>query len=142
MRQPPAHLQPGAELAIQQVLSIDATFPDNAVHAGRAIVDPRLHHLAYAAIIAIELLLGLVLLAGAVRMLWALGSPGADFNRAKGLALLGLAGTVAFLFVASLVVGGEWFQMWQSTTSKGQEAAFRFVGTIGIIMIFVAMQDE
>lgn len=127
---------------VQHVLSMDTTFPDNAVRAYRAVVDPRLHHLAYAAIIATELLLGLALLAGGLRMLWALRSPGGEFNRAKGLALLGLAGAVAFWFVAFLVVGGEWFQMWQSATWNGQEAAFRFVGSIGVIMIFVAMRDE
>ena len=127
---------------VQHVLSMDTTFPDNAVRAGRAIADPSLHHLFYSVIIACELLLGLMLLAGAVMMLRAIGSPGPAFNRAKGLAVLGLAGGVAFWFVAFLVVGGEWFQMWQSSIWNGQEFAFRFVGSIGIIMIFVAMHDE
>jgi predicted small integral membrane protein len=41
-----------------------------------------------------------------------------------------------------LVVGGEWFQMWQSQSWNGQEAAFRFIGSIGLIMIFVAIDDR
>ena len=127
---------------VQHVLSMDTVFPDNAVRAGRAIADPRLHHLFYSVIIFCELLLGFVLLAGGVLMLRAIGSPGAAFNRAKGLAVLGLAGGVAFWFVAFLVVGGEWFQMWQSSIWNGQESAFRFVGSIGIIMVFVAMRDD
>ena len=40
-----------------------------------------------------------------------------------------------------LVVGGEWFQMWQSKTWNGQEAAFRFIACIGLVLIFVNQPD-
>ena len=38
--------------------------------------------------------------------------------------------TLGFLvwFTGFLVIGGEWFAMWQSATWNGQEAAFRFYG--------------
>jgi predicted small integral membrane protein len=40
-----------------------------------------------------------------------------------------------------LVVGGEWFQVWQSQTWNGQQAAFRFYVTILAALIFVNRQD-
>lgn len=30
-------------------------------------------------------------------------------------------------FAGFMIVGAEWFQMWQSTTWNGQQAAFRFI---------------
>ena len=40
-----------------------------------------------------------------------------------------------------MVVGGEWFQMWQSPTWNGQPAAFRFYLTILAVLIFVSRPD-
>jgi len=41
-----------------------------------------------------------------------------------------------------MVVGGEWFQMWQSSSWNGQEAAFRFYLTILVALIFVNQKDD
>jgi predicted small integral membrane protein len=41
-----------------------------------------------------------------------------------------------------MVVGGEWFQMWQSPSWNGQEAAFRFYLTILAVLIFINQKDE
>ena len=46
------------------------------------------------------------------------------------------------LLFGFLVVGGEWFQMWQSQTWNGQQGAFRFVASFGLILVFVAMEDR
>ena len=40
-----------------------------------------------------------------------------------------------------MVIGGEWFVMWQSTTWNGQEAAFRFYVTALAALIFVNQPD-
>jgi predicted small integral membrane protein len=40
-----------------------------------------------------------------------------------------------------LDVGGEWFQMWQSQIWNGQESAFRFIGSIGLILIILSLDD-
>ena len=40
-----------------------------------------------------------------------------------------------------MVVGGEWFSMWQSPMWNGQEAAFRFYMTILAVLIFVNQPD-
>ena len=45
-------------------------------------------------------------------------------------------------FFGFMVVGGEWFQMWQSPMWNGQEAAFRFYMTILVVLIFVNQPDS
>ena len=127
---------------VQHVLSMDTTFPDNAVRSSRAITDPGLHRIAYAFIIAAELGIGLLCLAGAGRLLLVLNAPAAEFNRAKALAILGLAAGMLFWFVGFLVVGGEWFQMWQSQIWNGQEAAFRFIASLGLFLVFLSLEDR
>lgn len=127
---------------VQHVLTMDTTFPDNALRASRALSNPQLHHLAYWLIIAAEIAIGLICVAGALRLVPVLRGPAAAFNDAKTFAIIGLAAGVGFWFMGFLVVGGEWFQMWQSQIWNGQEPAFRFIGSIGLIMIFVAMDDR
>lgn len=127
---------------VQHVLTMDTTFPDNAVRASRAISDPMLHHLAYWMIIAAEFAIGVTCVVGALRLLPVLRAPAAAFNDAKTVAIAGLAAGVGFWFVAFMVVGGEWFQMWQSQIWNGQQPAFRFIGSIALIMIFVALDDR
>jgi predicted small integral membrane protein len=126
---------------LQHVVTMDTTFPDNAVRADRAILDPQLHRTIYWIIIAAELLVGAICLSGALRLLAAVTSPPERFNAAKSLAVVGLAGGMLFWFLGFIVVGGEWFQMWQSQMWNGQESAFRFVGSIGLILIFLSLDD-
>ena len=66
----------------------------------------------------------------------------ADFNGAKHFAVIGV--TVAFLlwFGGFMVVGGEWFAMWQSKLWNGQEPAFRFYMTALAVLIFVNQPDK
>jgi predicted small integral membrane protein len=46
------------------------------------------------------------------------------------------------LIMGFMVLGGEWFQMWQSPQWNGQEAAFRFYLTILAVLIFAMQKDE
>ena len=125
---------------VQHVLSMDTTFPGNAL-MWRAITSASLHHAAYASIIASEIAVGLLCAWGAWRVYSARGLAAAPFNAAKAIAIVGLAAGFALYFFGFLVVGGEWFQMWQSQAWNGQEAAFRFAASFGLVLIFVAMED-
>ena len=44
-------------------------------------------------------------------------------------------------FTGFMVLGGEWFLMWQSKQFNGQEAAFRFYMTLLAVGIFVSLPD-
>ncbi len=57
------------------------------------------------------------------------------------LAIAGIAAGFGLYFFGFLVIGGEWFQMWQSATWNGQEAAFRFAAVFGLVLIYVSMED-
>jgi len=111
-------------LFLQHVMSMDTTFPGNALMYP-SITNPALWQLGYALIIAAEGLAGLLFLADAVRLIQARNAPGEVFNAAKALVVA--AATVAFLvwFFGFMVVAREWFAMWQSKSWNGQEAAFR-----------------
>jgi predicted small integral membrane protein len=121
---------------VQHVLSMDTTFPDNALRH-RAITDPRLWTLAYAAIIATEAATCALLAIGAFALARALRADAATFARAKRFTVIGV--TLAFLlwFTGFMVVGGEWFAMWQSNVWNGQQAAFRFYLTALAVLLFV-----
>jgi len=125
---------------VQHVLSMDTTFPGNAL-MDRAITDPRLWTAAYLAIIATEGLTCLLLGIGAVTLLMRLRAPGAIFDRAKVCAVAGLAVGFGLWFFGFLVIAGEYFAMWQSTAWNGQESAFRLTMVILGVLIFVSLPD-
>ena len=127
-------------LFVQHVLSMDTTFPGNAL-LYRAIIERSLWHLAYWAIIAGEGLTGLAFVAGTVAMVRSLRADAEGFQRSKRFVYLG--GTLGFLvwFFGFMVIGGEWFAMWQSKEWNGQQAAFRFLMTILGVLIFVSQRD-
>lgn len=126
---------------VQHVTSMDTVFP-NSTLTWRAITSPTLQHAAYALIIAAELLTGVLCTLGAARLWQARRRPASEFNRAKDLAVAGLVLGFALWFFGFLVVGGEWFQMWQSQTWNGQQAAFRFIACIGLVLLFVSQKDD
>jgi predicted small integral membrane protein len=127
-------------LFVQHVMSMDTTFPGNAVMY-RSITNPVLWRAAYAAIIATEGITGILYLAGAIRLFQTRNAPPAEFNRAKTYVIA--ASALAFLvwFFGFMVVAGEWFAMWQSAMWNGQEAAFRFYVAVMGVLIFVNQLD-
>ena len=126
---------------VQHVMSMDTTFPNSALR-WRAITSPTLHHVGYGLIIALELLTAILCFWGALRLWFSRHGAAAYFNASKNFAVAGLICGFALWFLGFMVIGAEWFQMWQSQTWNGQQAAFRFVTCIGIILIFVNQRDD
>jgi len=127
-------------LFVSHVLSMDTTFPGNALMY-RSITNPVLWQLAYGLIIAAEGVTGILFLAGAIRLFQVRNAPSAIFNGAKSYVIA--AAALAFLvwFFGFMVVAGEWFAMWQSATWNGQDAAFRFYMAVLAVLIFVNQPD-
>jgi predicted small integral membrane protein len=125
---------------VQHVLGMDTTFPGSLLR-GRAITDPTLQRLGYAGIIAGEALTGLLCLIGGLSMLRHARNP-VRFALCKPWIVAG--GTIGFLvwFLGFMVIGGEWFQMWQSQSWNGQQAAFRFYMTILAVLIYVQQPER
>ena len=128
-------------LFVQHVLSMDTTLPDNSLKY-RAITSPVLWQLAYAAIIAAESLAGLLFVVGAAALWRVRLAPAATFNHAKGYPIAGAALAFLIWFFGFMVVGGEWFAMWESPTWNGQEAAFRFYMAALAVLIFINQSDS
>lgn len=125
---------------VKHVLAMDTTFPDNQ-GMWRRLEHPALHHLAYIFIIAWEVAIAVICWFGAGR-LWSARHNHRDFNGAKGAAVAGLGLGIGLWFTGFVVIGGEWFLMWQSDSWNGQESAARFALLIGVILIYVNAKDE
>ncbi|WP_378942989.1 DUF2165 family protein [Mesorhizobium sp. ANAO-SY3R2] len=126
---------------VQHVLSMDTTFPGNALMY-RSITNPTLWTLGYWVIILGEALTCVLFLIASLKLWQARNGTGQEFNDAKGFVVIGA--TMGFLvwFFGFMVVGGEWFAMWQSSTWNGQEAAFKFYMTMLAVLIFVNQPDR
>jgi len=125
---------------VVHVMSMDTTFPDNGL-MWRAVTDPTLHHGAYWIIIGVELLTGLLCVAGALRLYKERYAEAADFGHAKALATAGLVLGFVLFFFGFLTIGAEWFQMWQSSSWNGQQEAFRMLASVGFVLVFLSLRD-
>lgn len=131
----------GANYAfVRHVLSMDTVFPGNTLR-WRAITSPALWSAAYAAIIAAEALTALCFGIAAARMFAARRAPAPVFRRAKDWAIAGASLGFLTWFLGFMVIGGEWFAMWQSAEWNGQQPAFRFYATMLLVLLWVMQPD-
>ncbi len=126
---------------VRHVLSMDTTFPDNAA-LYRAVTNPALWHLGYWIIIAGEGLTFVLLLTGAIAMYRARNRAADAFDASKTWAVVGATAGFLVWFFGFMVVGGEWFLMWQSEIWNGQDAAFKFYMAILGVLIFVNQPER
>ena len=126
---------------VQHVLSMDTIFPFSTIKY-RAITSPAAHHVAYALIIAAEVLTAVLCWIGTVALARRLRADARTFHRAKRFAIAGLALGFLLWQVGFMSIGGEWFGMWQSQQWNGVASAFRFAMVIIAVMIFVVLPDE
>ena len=125
---------------VQHVMSMDTLFPTTTITYG-AITSPALHHIAYNAIIATEILIALLCWLGALALLRSLRAPAERFRRAKSLVIAGLAlGFLLYQF-GFITIGGEWFGMWMSQHWNGVPDAFHYLMVTIAVLIFVAMPE-
>lgn len=125
---------------VQHVLAMDTVFPDNRLRY-RAITEPRLQAACYWLIIATEWLMGITCLAGSWR-LFRLRDDAAGFVAAKPLGAVGLVLVFLLYYVGFVVIGGEWFAMWQSTTWNGQSKGAMFAGSAMLVLIVLLLPEE
>ena len=125
---------------VRHVLMMDSTFPGNR-GMWRAINSPALHTFFYLTIILWEFVTMVLCWWGSLRLATSLKKSGAEFRRAKTVAVCGLTLGLLMWLVAFLSVGGEWFLMWQSKSWNGQEAAFRMFAVIGIVLLLLVQSE-
>lgn len=117
---------------VRQVAGMNDTF--SALKPLRSVHHPVLLHGIYACIIAAEAGSGLLCGIGAWRMWGARFAPDILFEGGKRPAVLGILLGLALWFGAFIVVGGEWFMMWQSKTWNAQSTAFSLAVFYGVAL--------
>jgi predicted small integral membrane protein len=126
---------------VQHVLAMDTIFPGAGIRY-RAIASPLLQHAAYALIIAVETLAAVLCWLGTWRLWRARRGTAAAFQRAKRMAVLGLAVGVLLWLGGFVAVGGEWFGMWMSSQWNGIESAFRFAVVLLAMLVWLGQRDD
>ncbi len=126
---------------VDHVLSMDTTFKGNA-GMWRAMPSPLIHHLFYAGIILWEFVSFLLIALGTFKLWQARAGSTIAWQKAKGLAALGLTLSLFQWYFAFITIGGEWFLMWQSRIWNGQDAAFRMFTMMGIGLIHLTMRND
>lgn len=125
---------------VRHVLMMDTTLPQSGVRY-RAISSPAMHHAAYIAIILTEGTIAVLCGIGALAMFRAFKKSSRAFNSSKQLSYAGLGLGLLLWQTGFIIIGGEWFSMWQSPTWNGVPAAFRFAVMMGMTLIIVALPD-
>ena len=125
---------------VRHVLSMDTTYPTNPLRT-RAITSPALWNAAYIAIITTEGLAALAFTKGTYDLLRSFRAPAQRFQAAKRFTIIGAALAFLLWFSGFMIIGGEYFSMWQSASWNGQESAFRFYVTV-LLVLLVVLQPE
>lgn len=111
---------------VQHVLMMDTLFPGSSV-TYRSLSQPFIHHVAYISIIITEILMAYFLLRGGLALTKAIREEKAGFQQAKKHAFTGICIGILLWFIGFIVIGGEWFSMWQSSTWNGLGSADRII---------------
>ena len=140
---------------VSHVLSMDTTNFGAPAGEGldsdvmwRAIEADWVHHLAYVGVIIWESAAAIVLLCSL--WAWLRASRTRSFDLARRLGTIGLAMILVLFMGGFIAIGGEWFQMWRSTSWNGLEPAFRnsVLAAFGIVLMhlpspqWAAVADE
>jgi len=125
---------------VSHVLKMDTTFSQGRP-MWRAIDFPPLYSAFYGLIIVAEASIAVLCWLGGFRLFRTINDAG-RFNGAKGVAIAGLTLGIILWFTGFMTFGGEWFLMWQSEKWNGEEAAFRLVVILGIILLYLIQPDH
>ncbi|GAA1024982.1 MULTISPECIES: DUF2165 domain-containing protein [Amycolatopsis] len=127
---------------VRHVLAMDTTFQSPHM-MWRAITSTGVADAIYVAIIAWELITALALIAGffaGIRSHLA----GRTLPMASQLSNLGWVMQLTLFGVGFMAIGGEWFQMWQSSKWNGLSPAFQnvIVASLGLILTHLATKES
>ena len=126
---------------VMHVLKMDTTFPASHVHY-RSINSTFLFHSAYIFIITMESLMAFCCIKGAWLLFKNLKSEAAIFHASKNWAVAGITIGIVIWFVGFEVIGGEWFDMWQSMIWNGLASAERILSFLVLVLILLHLKEE
>ncbi|WP_244232609.1 DUF2165 family protein [Methylacidiphilum caldifontis] len=120
---------------VQHILLMDSIDKVSPLHS-RAWKSPNFHGFVYTLLIGWEAICGLVLFLGTAALFKNLFRSKEEFQQAKRWGSIGLfLGLCGWLFFF-ILGGGEWFQMWRSTSFNALPQAFRMAILILLFLSF------
>lgn len=135
---------------LQNFANLDAAFQsvmyvmsgkDHAAYANTLFIKPTSSYLGWSAVVLIcagELVAALLLLFGALQMWQSIGASHDDFERSMKFAEIGAATGVLVWLGFFGVLGGAFFQMWQTPIGDGSmRGAFQFFVTCAITLLYL-----
>ena len=126
---------------VGRVLSMVETFSGGKMW--RATGNSVLIAIGYASIFIPKLVCSVLCGIGAWQMWQSRNGPAEIFNQSKKYAILGAGIALVMLFGGFIIVGNEFFLMWQSEFGqRSLQHAFRLFGSIGLILLFVQSPDQ
>lgn len=126
---------------VKHVLSMDTTFEGNAL-MWRAITEPWVWTVGYIGIILAEAVFAALGLIGGVKLLLHRDASAAAYNRVKAWGYGTYALGFAIWFIGFIVIGSEWFAMWQSSTWNGKDTAMPLAILWGVLAVLLAQNES
>lgn len=121
---------------VAHVLKMDSLFSGEA-NSWRSIQATGLYSWFYALIILTEGVIASACLWGSYAVIKAQRANSLQFAKAKRPIRMGLTLGILLWFGGFIVVGGEWFLMWQSETWNGIQSAFRVAVFYALVMVYM-----
>ena len=125
---------------VLHVFEMDTTFNDEDV-MWWAVGSSAIQNLAYLLIIAWEVLIAAVLIWAVVAWVGALRA-GRGYERPRRLSTLGWTMILLLFAGGFIVIGGEWFQMWQSEDWNGLDPALQNVVVAGLALVLAHLPSR
>ncbi|MCM3758710.1 DUF2165 domain-containing protein [Sporosarcina aquimarina] len=126
---------------VHHVLSMDTTFEGNSL-MWRAFESTTVHTIAYWGLIIAEGIFSVLAFIGVYKMLINIKAPGRKFNQSKAFGYYAFILGFAIWFFGFVVIGSEWFAMWQSQIWNGKETAMDITSVWIGFAILLALKDE
>lgn len=126
---------------VHHVLSMDTTFEGNSL-MWRAFESTTVHTIAYWGLIIAEGIFSVLAFIGVYHMLKNIKASGRKFNQSKSFGYYAFILGFAIWFFGFVVIGSEWFAMWQSQIWNGKETAMDITSVWIGFAILLALKDE
>lgn len=125
---------------VVHVLSMDTTFEGNAL-MWRAIDSPVVHTIGYIGIIIAEGVFAGLALYGGILLFLRRNADVAAYDRARAWGYAAFALGFAIWFIGFIIIGSEWFAMWQSGSWNGKDTAMGIVTLWAGFAVLLAMNE-
>lgn len=126
---------------VKHVLSMDTTFDGNSL-MWRAVTNEALQTIGYIGIILVEASVAVLGWIAGVKMLVRRNGSAEEFTEAKTLGYYAFLLGFLLWFVGFIVIGSEWFAMWQSGTWNGKQTAMDITEVLGVFLVIFMMPTE